>query len=412
MICADPPSRGAWSAGLTLADQLVSSASNFLLGVVIARAGGADALGAFGVAFLVWLAVVGLNRALVTEPMTVAGSAVVEPEEIRRGMAASIAVGLGAAGVLAAACVMVGVAGGGVAGVACLLPWLPSLLVQDYFRSISFRRRRPAQALVSDGAFAFLQGLLTVGLLLAGAGGVGTFLAAWGSGATVGALVGLWQSGVPPRLAGGFAPLRELWPRSRWFVAEFSTSFPADQGYLLLLPILLGTAQFGIYRAGAALIGPVVVVFLAGGNLGLPESVRRFRGGGVAGLSAYAPRLTSGVLGLTVLYCGCIALFPEPILRLTFGPDFTGAATVTRLVAIQYVLLALGFGFGVALKAADRMRLLWALRGMTVVVSVSATLLLTSWLGLLGAGIASCVAGAAYAIGVTVGYRRLMRSPV
>jgi O-antigen/teichoic acid export membrane protein len=402
-----PRSVGGSGAALTLADQLVSSGSNFLLGVLIARAGGADALGAFGVAFLVWLLVVGVNRALVTEPMTVIGSTESSQEELREGLLASVVLGLTVAAVLTLACGVVELARVGAVGVLQLVPWLPSLLAQDYCRGTAFRLQRPHQALLSDLTFAVVQAALTLGLLVLDVHSVAAFMAAWGIGATAGAAVGMGLVRIRLSARGGVARLRALWPRSRWFLAEFGTAFPADQGYLFLLPVLLGTAQFGIYRAGANLIGPVVVLFLAGGNLGLPECVRRLREGGMRGLADYTPRLTGAVLTVTVLYCCGVAVLAEPLLRLIYGEEFTGAAVVTRLVAGQYVLIAIGFGWGVAMKAANQMRQLWTMRVCSAGVSITGVIVLASRWGLFGAGLASIVAGGVYTVGVAVGYQRM-----
>lgn len=403
---------GGRGAALTLADQLVSSASNFALGVLIARAGGADALGAFGVAFLVWLAVVGVNRALVTEPMTVGGSTEDADAELGEGLMASLVLGLAVAVVLATVAGALLLVKVNAVAVLALTPWLPSLLVQDYCRSMAFRLQRPDRALISDVVFAAAQAATTVGLFLLDVSSVSAFLASWGIGASVGALAGLGISGV--RLSGrsGVAHLRNLWPRSRWFLAEFGTAFPASQGYLLLLPVLLGMAQFGVYRAGASLIGPVVVIFLAGGNVGLPECVRRFRHNGMPGLAAYTPRLTAAVVALTVVYCGAVAVLVVPLLQLTYGGSFTNAAVITRLVAITYAIAAIGFGCGVALKAADQMRHLWLIRAVSATVSITAVIALVGSFGLVGAGWASIVSSAAYTAGVVIAYRRMCRRPI
>jgi O-antigen/teichoic acid export membrane protein len=406
---ATAPSRiiGARGAALTLADQLVSSASTFLLSVLIARAGGADALGAFGVAFLIWLAVVGVNRALVTEPMTVLGSTESNREELRAGLLATLVLGLAVAAVLAGACGLVELTDVSAVGVLALVPWLPSLLAHDYCRAAAFRLKRPGRALLSDLTFAVVQAALTLGLLVLDVRSVAAFMAAWGFGATAGAAVGMGLFRIRLAARGGVAHLRALWPRSRWFLAEFGTAFPADQGYLLLLPVLLGTAQFGLYRAGASLIGPVVVVFLASGNVGLPESVRRLRQGGMAGLADYTPRLTGAVLAVTVLYCGGVSVFAEPIIRLTYGEEFADAAMITYFVAGQYVLYALSFGWGVAMKAANQLRLLWAAKVFSAALSITGVIVLASGWGLGGAGLASIVAGGTYIVGVAVGYHRM-----
>lgn len=408
---------GGRGATLTFTDQLVSSASNFALGVLIARAGGADALGTFGIAFVVWLAVVGANRALVTEPMTVGGSTEDADAELSEGLLATLILGVVVAialALVAGALLLLGVPA---VAVLALAPWIPSLLAQDYCRLMAFRLQRPGQALISDVVFAVTQGMATVGLYVLDERSVPAFLAAWGIGASVGALVGLAMSGTAmsgtrsSRRHGGVAHLRQLWPRSRWFLAEFGTAFPAGQGYLLLLPILLGTAEFGLYRAGASLIGPVVVFFLAGGNVGLPECVRRLRNDGMPGLHAYAQRLTASVIALTVAYCGVVALLANPVLQLTYGAAFTGAAVVTQLVAIDYMIAAIGFGFGVALKAAGQVRRLWAIRAASAVVSIAAVTVLAKSFGLTGAGWATVVTSLAYTAGVTAGYRRMRKHP-
>jgi O-antigen/teichoic acid export membrane protein len=252
-----------------------------------------------------------------------------------------------------------------------------------------------------------VQAALTVGLFVFDVQSVAAFLAAWGLGATAGAVVGMGQARIRLVARGGVARLRALWPRSRWFLAEFGTAFPADQGYLLLLPVLLGTAQFGLYRAGASLIGPVVVVFLASGNVGLPECVVRLRRGGMRGLADYTPRLTAAVLAVTVLYCGAVAVLAEPLLLLAYGKQFAGAAVITQLVAGQYVLIAIGFGFGVAMKAANHLRQLWAARAFSAAGSITGVIVFASWWGLDGAGLASIVSGGTYTLGVAIGYRRM-----
>jgi len=403
---------GGRGAAVTLLDQLISSASNFVLGVLIARASGAEGLGTFGIAFLIWLAVVGTNRALVTEPMTVTRPIAGRQAQLPEGLLASLVLGLAASAVLAMADFALGLAHVNLVALLALAPCIPSLLAHDYCRSTAFRLQRPERALISDVAFAVVQGAGSVTLLQLDVSSTAAFMAVWGLGATVGAAVGVVLNGIRPTARGGVALLRDLWPRSRWFLAEFSTAFPADQGYLLLLPILLGTGQFGLYRAGAGLAGPIMVIFIAGGNVGLPESVRRLRQDGMAGLAEYAPRLTAAIVAVTVLYCGGIAIFAEQVLRLTYGDEFIGAVTITRLIAGQYLLLALSFGFGQAAKAAGRMRQLWATRAVSAAVSITALLVLVDAFGLVGAGLASMMAGAAYSTGVIVAYRRIQQSHV
>lgn len=399
---------GARGATLTLADQVVSSASNFVLGVLIARAGGADALGAFGIAFLVWLAVVGVNRAFVTEPMMIEGSTEDSQAELGEGLSATLILAVVIAVTLALVAGALFLLGVRAVALLALAPWLPSLLAQDYFRMMAFRLQRPLQALISDIVFAVTQAIATVGLYVLDERSVVTFLAVWGIGASAGAVAGLVMCGTRMIIChGGVAYIQKMWGGSRWLLAESSTAFVAGQGYMLLLPILVGTATFGIYRAGASLIGPVVVLFLAGGSVGLPGCVRRLRYDGIPGLASYTPRLTAVMVALTVAYCGTLALLAVPVLRFTYGASFTDAAVIAQLLAIRYVIAAMGFGYGVALKAAKQLRTLWLIRAISATVSVTALIVLVNFFGLIGAGWAAIVSSGASTAAICIAYNRM-----
>jgi O-antigen/teichoic acid export membrane protein len=206
---------------------------------------------------------------------------------------------------------------------------------------------------------------------------------------------------------GGLAHLHFLWSRSRWFLAEYGTAFTSDQGYLLLLPSLLGIAQFGIYRADFSLIGPVIIILTAGNNIGLPNCVRRLRECGMHGLMAYSPRLIFAVVGLATAYVGLVAILAEPLLRLIYGPGFTGGAYITRLLAVQWLILSVGSCYGVALKATGRIGLLWVMRMVNAIVSISGVVALASSLGLVGACLAGLAGAVIYTFGIFWAYRRM-----
>lgn len=413
----EPISRAQWrqiggsrGALLTFSDQVVSSTSNFVLGVLVARAGGADALGSFGIALLIWLTLLGAHRALVTEPMTVTGSLNSGAAQLREGMLASLGLGMVSAGVLLAVTGVLLFTGLDVVAVVALAPWIPCLLLQDYWRGMAFRLQRPDHALINDVVFAIVQGLVAFVAFVLDIQNVAVFLASWGIGATAGAVIGLRLARVSVSGRGGFAHLRRLWPRSRWFLAEFGTTFAYYQGYQLLLPVLLGTAAFGAYRAGVSLLGPALVIFLAAGNVGLPGCVKHFRSNGVPGLRAYTRRLTVVVLGLIVSYCAAVTIFASPLLRLVYGPQLTDGAVVAQLAAVQFGITAIGLGCDIALKATGRMRRLWVTRVFSAIVCIICVSVFPAWLGLVGAGLVGVLAGVAYTIGVTVAYTVCLRN--
>ena len=60
------------------------------------------------------------------------------------------------------------------------------------------------------------------------------------------------------------------------------------------------------------------------------------------------------------------------------------------------MLLALSFGYGQAVKATGRMRLLWASRAVSAALSIGVVVLAEEF-GLIGAGFAAIIAAAVYA---------------
>jgi hypothetical protein len=66
---------GVRRLGWGLADQALSSLTNFALAVLVARAVSTSALGAFGLSFTTYTITLGATRALCSEPLTVRYSA-------------------------------------------------------------------------------------------------------------------------------------------------------------------------------------------------------------------------------------------------------------------------------------------------------------------------------------------------
>jgi len=100
------PVRGSAAnrATTTMIDQGVASASNFFAGIVVARISGPAGLGAFALAFTVWVLLTMQYRAMVTEPMVILGDMRRDDshEIVRHGVAGVATFGL-AAGCLVAA---------------------------------------------------------------------------------------------------------------------------------------------------------------------------------------------------------------------------------------------------------------------------------------------------------------------
>ncbi len=195
----------AGRAGWGVADQIVSSGTNFAVNVLVLRTLGVEAFGAFSLAFFLYLIAISVARAFPMEPLAIRYT--LRPEEDWRNGAAAALGTAGAAGlVLGVGLIGIGIIFGGVLGAALvgLGIGLPGLMLQDAIRMAFFSRGRARLALWNDLVWAAALVPAFAIVILAG-GGVFLITAAWGLAATSAALFGLWQLHLVPRPAGAAA---------------------------------------------------------------------------------------------------------------------------------------------------------------------------------------------------------------
>jgi len=392
---------------------VVSSGSNFATGVAVARLSGITQFGQYMIVVVFWLVLVGLHRALITEPMVVTGR---DADDLRsrlaHGLAAETVYSLVACALMAAGGVLALAAGYPLGGpLVALSVWLPGLLVQDYWRAMAFQQGRPGAALANDLVFVVVQGAAVAGFALAGWRTVGYMIAAWGLGGLAGALHGFRRFPAVSRPVEGWRMLARLWPQSRWMLADFASGYLTEQANLLLAAVLLSRVDFGGFRASYTLIGPILILLLAEMNLGLPGATRRARSEDPDALHHYAQRL-SGLTFLCVAAYGLlVVLAGEHLLRAVYGPSFARFGPLVTLGAVAYSIASLSTGQGIALKAGARMTLVWRARLLVGIVSLTSMAVLVEWLGVSGAAWSSVVTGVTWAVAIRVVYRLELRRP-
>src|SRR3954452_14582911 len=138
-------------AGWGVADQVLSSLTNFGLSVVVARAVGAVGFGSFTLVFTAFTTALGISRAASSEPLMVHFSATRTPRW-RLGTAQATGASLVIGVLLGLCCIAAGAIAGGLLGrpfVALGLA-LPGLLLQDCWRYAFFARGRGGSAFAND----------------------------------------------------------------------------------------------------------------------------------------------------------------------------------------------------------------------------------------------------------------------
>jgi O-antigen/teichoic acid export membrane protein len=256
-----------------VADQAMSTLTNFLLSIFVARTLGASQFGAFSLAYLTYGFAINASRGLSIEPLLIRFSGMELPIW-RRATAGCTGTAL-LVGVAAGACAFTaGVLLGGTTGLAfaALGLTLPGLLLQDSWRYAFFALGRGYHALINDSVWAAVQIPLLLWLKFSGHANVFLFVLAWGGAAGIGAVFGSLQSRVVPSLPDAMRWLsrhRDLGPR---YLAENTGGNAADtlRGYGA--SYLLGLAAVGYIQATNVLMGPFKIIYFGLSMILIPEA--------------------------------------------------------------------------------------------------------------------------------------------
>ncbi len=261
--------------GWGVADQAVSSITNFAVNIYIARELGAVQYGAFGLAYVTYGFALNASRGLATDPLLVRFSGMNIPVWRRAvrsctGTAAIVGLVLGACA-LGAALLLSGTTR--LAFIALGLT-LPGLLLQDSWRFAFFALGRGSQAFLNDVFWAVAMVPALVFLRLTGHANVFWFVFAWGAAATAAAAIGPLQARVVPglsRAVGWLWRQRDLGPR---YLAEGTSNSGAVQLRTYGLGFLLGLMALGYLQAANTLMGPLQILIYGMGLVALPEAAR------------------------------------------------------------------------------------------------------------------------------------------
>ena len=382
--------RASWG----VADQALSSLTNFGLGVLVARSVTAKGFGAFSIVFVTFTVGLGISRAVAAEPLMVRCSGAAT-SDWRTGTAQATGIALAVGLALGLACVMLGRAlpepftGPFIA----LGVTLPGLLLQDCWRYVFFANADGRKAFANELLCAVVLGVAFAMLLRAGRRpSVSSLILAWGGAATIGALFGSLQARVlpaPRQLALWYSTHRDLIPR---FLGEFAATSSAGQIAVYGVAAIAGIDALGSLRAAYLPFGPLQVLLLGAGLVAVPELVRLGRRSaddlrnGSAAIS-----LTIGVVALA--WGVLVALTPTRIGVAIFGSIWSPAHMLAFAVTLSWIGSALGAGGAAGLRALAAARDGLTVRIVASVVTIAAALIGAALDGARGAAIGLAAAG-------------------
>jgi O-antigen/teichoic acid export membrane protein len=396
------PGQAVRRLGWGVADQAVSSLTNFAVSIYVVRELGAVQFGAFSLAYVTYTFALTASRGLATDPLLVRVSGT-DLRTWRRavarctGTAAAMGLATGA-GVLVAAAVLHGSAKGAFLALGLTLP---GLLLQDSWRYSFFALGNGKPAFLNDTIWALTLLPALVLVRVSGHADVFWFILAWGGSAAVAAAAGPFQAGVSPTLTGAWTWLSKHRDLGARYFAEGTTWGLVSQLRTYGIGLILGLAALGYVQAANTLMGPLTILWLGMSMVAIPEAARILRSSPLR-LPLFC-LLLSGALTMAALAWGVVVLvaLPKGLGAAVLGPVWRHTYPLVLLQALFVTAQIAGVGSFAGLHALGAAR-----RSLRSMIIVSAAYLVFSLVGAAMGGTVGTMRGAAVAawIGLLVSW--------
>jgi O-antigen/teichoic acid export membrane protein len=392
--------------GWGLADQSLSSLTNFGLGILAARSLDPRQFGAFTIAFSVYAIALSVSRVIASEPLMIRFSAV-SVLEWRKGAAAATGTALLVAFLIASACAVAAAFLGGPLASAFLALgiMMPGLLLQDAWRFAFFASRRGGAAFANDLVWTVLLAVFVSLLIVSDMKSISAFLVVWGGSGSIAGVVGIVQARVvpsPSRATWWFRGQADLIPR---FLGELGVSTLATQLTVFAIGAVAGLAAVGAIRAAQLLLGPLNVIYMGIGLIAVPTGARALVVSS-AKLKRLCATWSTGLAACALAVGVTAAVLPDSFGTALLGQNWSSAQSLILPVSIWMA------GFGVVLGAGVGLRVLAAARLSLRARMLVAPLMVVSAVGgaaLYGARGAAWGLAAVYPIGSIVWWRYFYR---
>jgi O-antigen/teichoic acid export membrane protein len=328
-----------------MADQVLSSATNFAVALVVARSLGTAEFGLFSLVFAVYLVALGVSRSLVTDPFLIRGR-LLPPNAMPSAVGTSLTIGCVFAVIGVPASRMAGSAGGVVLAFSLLLP---GLLVQDCVRYMFQGVGLPAQTARTDFVWACVQALAFAAVLIAGPT-VSRCVVAWALAAWLSAVDGLWRLRCVPCIRAAPAWLRRHRDIGLPLLAEFAAANGAMQLTSVVIASVLTLHALGALQAAQLVLGPINVL-LFGANLALLPEVARSVDDDPGGSTRLLARTSCALAAAAAVIGLSAAVLPVGIGRHILGPSWLDARGLVVPVALSAAGSGIAAGAAIGLRA-------------------------------------------------------------
>lgn len=326
----------------TVADQMVSSAGNFIFIALVARTATIQEFGAFSLTYAFYAIALGAGRAIGGDILLL--RAVHRPEEARaeseRLLVLVVALGaLAGAGLFAVTLVIGDTLG---ATMRALGICLPILLLQDAIRYCFFARGESGRALLNDSVWTVGQiALFAAVLALATGVGPALLIFAWTGGAGLAVAVGLLQTRLVPRLSSHVSREELDSTRARSFLIDFALSAASLNLAFYAIAGVAGLAAAGAVRGAMFLFAPLSAM-VSGLRIVVLPALGRTAFEGHQHLQRTAARFALGFAILALTYSSLVIPLPSSFGKLILGDTWEAAQPLLLAIAVMYFAWAVG----------------------------------------------------------------------
>ena len=390
------PERAAHQGVLSLADQGVASATNFLTGVIIARSCSKEELGLYMLGFSLVLFVTDLQTSLITTPyMVYAPRLQGRAHALYTGSTLIHQLAFCLITMFALMCGALAISDGmGPTGLGpvmwALLLVIAFIMLREHARRINFARLRLRAAFIFDTCIAVGQigGLL----VLAYFGLLSASRAYWviGSVCAIAVLGWLWSDRrcYDLQVNESLTDLKKNWVLGKWVLASALVWAVSMNLYPWLLAVFHGVASAGVWAACVGVVSVGNPILLGIQNFAGPKLAQKYATDGHSALYHLVIRMTVLLAVSVSLLCLALFIYGGRLVVLLYGFQYAGNGVVVALLALNFLVGAIGFSFSRALFALDLAWIDFSAVSVALLIMITLGVWFVRGFGPLGAAIA------------------------
>ncbi len=404
---------------LGLVDQSVVSGTRFLTTVLIGRYCGAGELGTYTLAFSLMLTSVNAQDSLVLGPFSVYGNRL--KGACREAYAGSVLI-QGLLLTLLSSFLLAGIAASLFLAsmdlplaktLAVLAAVIPCILLHQFSRRFAFAELEVSTALVLDLFLALVQLTGLIGLASVDGLSAPVVYGVIGLGSLLPGLGWLWlkRRSFRCKRSDLANSLNRNWRLGRWMLAAQLTSVFSTYLTGWILAFFLGATAVGVYAACASIVCLSNPILLGLNNVFVSRSAIAFANGAQAAVRRDSRKAMLLLVGLTGLLTLVLSAYGRQLLDLLYGADYAEHYQIVTLLAVATLFTAFSLSVTPGLFAMEYSNLAFVGQFIGLLASTSASVILISYWGVIGAAWGPVVGNALTAV-VTIGAHEMLTRPV